>query len=118
MLFAIKDGEEEPSIDTDKLSYEIFSILESKFLFGYDEDKLWVPKPQRALKLPAATSADVDPNAGVKNQRGKVCILSIDGGGGVGMRGILPGKALPTSSNASVINPVIQTPAYPTTSTL
>lgn len=34
----------EPSIDTDKLSYEIFSILESKFLFGYDDQKLWVPK--------------------------------------------------------------------------
>ncbi|CAN1258039.1 Patatin-like protein 6 [Linum perenne] len=60
---------QEPSIDTDKLSYEIFSILESKFLFGYDDQKLWVPK----------------------NQRGKICILSIDGGG---MRGILAGKAL------------------------
>ena len=29
---------QEPSIETDKLSYEIFSILESKFLFGYDDD--------------------------------------------------------------------------------
>jgi hypothetical protein len=28
---------QEPSIDTDKLSYEIFSILESKFLFGYED---------------------------------------------------------------------------------
>lgn len=32
---------QEPSIDTDKLSYEIFSILESKFLFGYDDPKIW-----------------------------------------------------------------------------
>ena len=32
------------SIDTDKLSYEIFSILETKFLFGYDDQKIWVPK--------------------------------------------------------------------------
>lgn len=32
--------------DTDKLSYEIFSILESKFLFGYtDPHQLWLPKP-------------------------------------------------------------------------
>ncbi|XP_010934351.1 patatin-like protein 7 isoform X1 [Elaeis guineensis] len=78
-----KEGEEEPSIDTDKLSYEIFSILESKFLFGYDDHKLWVPKPSPNA---AATA--------IKNQRGKVCVLCIDGGGGGGMRGILPGKAL------------------------
>ncbi|CAN1258037.1 Patatin-like protein 7 [Linum perenne] len=68
---------QEPSIDTDKLSYEIFSILESKFLFGYDDQKLWVPK--QISSPPTA------------NQRGKICILSIDGGG---MRGILAGKAL------------------------
>ncbi|XP_062092923.1 patatin-like protein 6 [Humulus lupulus] len=90
----------EPSIDTDKLSYEIFSILESKFLFGYDDQKLWVPKQI----APAATAMDhtkleavpqsVGPDNGIsaiKNQRGKICILSIDGGG---MRGILSGKAL------------------------
>ncbi|CAH8352620.1 unnamed protein product [Eruca vesicaria subsp. sativa] len=67
---------QEPSIDTDKLSYEIFSMLESKFLFGSSE-----PEP---VNPPAVTGS-------VKSQRGKVCILSIDGGG---MRGILPGKAL------------------------
>ncbi|XP_048592978.1 patatin-like protein 7 isoform X2 [Brassica napus] len=67
---------QEPSIDTDKLSYEIFSILESKFLSGSSE-----PEPVN----PAAVTGPA------KNQRGKVCILSIDGGG---MRGILPGKAL------------------------
>ncbi|KAG2248474.1 hypothetical protein Bca52824_088102 [Brassica carinata] len=72
---------QEPSVDTDKLSYEIFSILESKFLFGYDQD----PKPE-----PVSSVVDSVPGS-VKNQRGKVCILSIDGGG---MRGIIPGKAL------------------------
>lgn len=68
---------QEPSIDTDKLSYEIFSILESKFLFGYDDSK---PEPANSVVA-----------GSIKNQRGKICILSIDGGG---MRGILPGKAL------------------------
>ncbi|KAK7279662.1 hypothetical protein RJT34_24718 [Clitoria ternatea] len=77
---------QEPSIETDKLSYEIFSILESKFLFGYDDPKLWLPKPQQ----PPAVAA-VDHVSSVKNQRGKICILAIDGGG---MRGILAGKAL------------------------
>ncbi|CBI31469.3 unnamed protein product, partial [Vitis vinifera] len=67
---------QEPSIDTDKLSYEIFSILESKFLFGYDDQKLWIPKQIETKS---------------ENQRGKICILSIDGGG---MRGILSGRAL------------------------
>ncbi|CAN8254550.1 unnamed protein product [Cochlearia groenlandica] len=84
---------QEPSIDTDKLSYEIFSILESKFLFGYDDnnnnnndqnDVVSEPNP-RSEPGPGS-----DPGS-IKNQRGKVCILSIDGGG---MRGILPGKAL------------------------
>ncbi|PKI56350.1 hypothetical protein CRG98_023235 [Punica granatum] len=94
---------EEPSIDTDKLSYEIFSILESKFLFGYDDqnNKLWVPKQIDSNK---ATPPPVSPPNGnaqtldaaaaissIKNQRGKICILSIDGGG---MRGVLSGKAL------------------------
>ncbi|KAG9445564.1 hypothetical protein H6P81_011692 [Aristolochia fimbriata] len=93
---------QEPSIDTDKLSYEIFSILESKFLFGYDDQKLWIPtqipaadaategKENAPVQLPAP--ADDSGNiASIKNQRGKICILSIDGGG---MRGILSGKAL------------------------
>ncbi|CAN1747377.1 Patatin-like protein 6 [Linum perenne] len=90
---------QEPSIDTDKLSYEIFSILESKFLFGYDDQKLWVPKqissPPTAENKSETLSPPI-PAAGdgvnsIKNQRGKICILSIDGGG---MRGILAGKAL------------------------
>ncbi|RWW24243.1 hypothetical protein GW17_00011489 [Ensete ventricosum] len=85
--------EEELSFDTDKLSYEIFSMLESKFLFGYDDTKLWVPAapPLTASSavLPVAAAAD-----SVKSQRGKVCVLCIDGGGGCGMLGILPGKVL------------------------
>ncbi|CAL9109400.1 unnamed protein product [Musa textilis] len=89
-------AEEDPSIDTDKLSYEIFSILESKFLFGYDDHKLWIPT---APPPPAATVTDAPPAraaeaSSFKNQRGKVCVLCLDGGGGCGMRGILPGKAL------------------------
>ncbi|KAF5453441.1 hypothetical protein F2P56_028343 [Juglans regia] len=96
---------QEPSIDTDKLSYEIFSILESKFLFGYDDQKLWVPKsiappateaqPQSQAQVQSAT---VDNSvSAIKNQRGKICILSIDG---AGMRGILSGKALAYLENA------------------
>ncbi|KAK9283748.1 hypothetical protein L1049_011998 [Liquidambar formosana] len=86
---------QEPSIDTDKLSYEIFSILESKFLFGYDDQKLWIPK-QISPALEPKSEVSVPPSAdngvsAIKNQRGKICILSIDGDG---MRGILSGKAL------------------------
>lgn len=82
------------SIDTDKLSYEIFSILESKFLFGYDDRKLWVPKQIPEVKdgvIPVAAVGEAEINA-IKNQRGKICILSVDGGGG--MRGLVSGKAL------------------------
>ncbi|KAF6139716.1 hypothetical protein GIB67_006664 [Kingdonia uniflora] len=78
---------QEPSIDTDKLSYEIFSILESKFLFGYDEQKLWLPKQS----LEGETTPPNNHVSAIKNQRGKICILSIDGGG---MRGVISGKAL------------------------
>lgn len=74
---------QEPSVGTDKLSYEIFSILESKFLFGLDDRTLWPD-----LSAPPPTEGGV---TAVKNQRGKICILSIDAGG---MRSILPGKAL------------------------
>ncbi|KAJ1406412.1 Patatin-like phospholipase domain [Sesbania bispinosa] len=97
---------QEPSIETDKLSYEIFSILESKFLFGYDEQKLWFPKhipttapidPKPEVQQPPTLAAAVDGVSAVKNQRGKICILAIDGGG---MRGILAGKALAYLENA------------------
>ncbi|KAK9061252.1 hypothetical protein SSX86_018432 [Deinandra increscens subsp. villosa] len=85
---------QEPSIDTDKLSYEIFSILESKFLFGYDDQK--VKKPAQVCPEVSVTPNDneaveSDGFQSVKNQRGKICVLSIDGGG---MRSILAGKAL------------------------
>ncbi|CAM8948976.1 unnamed protein product [Rhodiola kirilowii] len=87
---------QEPSIESDKLSYEIFSILESRFLFGYDDQKLWIPKQvtnPEALPTPTTTQAEAVNNAvsAMKNQRGKICILSIDGGG---MRGLIPAKAL------------------------
>ncbi|KAL3338327.1 hypothetical protein AABB24_030462 [Solanum stoloniferum] len=93
---AISDMRLEPSIDTDKLSYEIFSILESKFLFGYDDQKLWVPKnlpsPVEDSKNDGVLTSTATENIqAIKNQRGKICILSIDGGG---MRNILSGKAL------------------------
>ncbi|KAL8517958.1 hypothetical protein ACS0TY_009308 [Phlomoides rotata] len=86
-----KTGEmQEPSIDTDKLSYEIFSILESKFLFGYDDHKLWIPKQ---ISEPANSVIAVDGGGvpAIKNQRGKICVLSVDGGG---MLSITSGKAL------------------------
>lgn len=74
--------------DTDKLSYEIFSILESKFLFGYtDPHQLWLPKP------PAQASAAMAVTGGKAAQRGKVCVLCVDGGGG-GLRALLAGRAL------------------------
>lgn len=85
---------QEPSIETDKLSYEIFSILESKFLFGYDDDPKLMesrsrdPSPEQET---SPTEANGVVPGSIKNQRGKVCVLSIDGGG---MRGIIPGKAL------------------------
>ncbi|XP_057522409.1 patatin-like protein 6 [Amaranthus tricolor] len=96
---------QEPSVDTDKLSYEIFSILESKFLFGYgdNENKVsWIqkqiisPTHEFSPQVAVATrfdqpSCDADGVSLAKNQRGKICILSIDGGG---MRNIISGKAL------------------------
>ncbi|VFQ92628.1 unnamed protein product [Cuscuta campestris] len=82
-------------VDTDKLSYEIFSILESKFLFGYDHQKLWIPKsisPPPPLPTDEVVSALSPPPKGIcKYPRGKICVLSVDGGG---MRNILSGKAL------------------------
>ncbi|KAK6929200.1 Patatin-like phospholipase domain [Dillenia turbinata] len=85
---------QEPSIDPDKLTYEIYTILESKFLFGYDDRKLWIPKQidlQNDVVSTPSTTAEENNLSLIKNQRGKICILSIDGGG---MRGILSGKTL------------------------
>lgn len=59
-----------PSVDMDKLSYEIFSILETKFLFGCDDAKL-IPISGTSPETPSKSSGG----------SGKVRILSIDGGG-------------------------------------
>lgn len=107
MEFNLQPEMQEPSIDTDKLSYEIFSILESKFLFGYDDQKVWIPKQipsaieeQKTDVVSTSPRRDaIDGNGlqAIKNQRGKICILSIDGGG---MRSIISGKALAYLENA------------------
>ncbi|XP_028554941.1 patatin-like protein 3 isoform X1 [Dendrobium catenatum] len=60
----------EPSSDTDKLSYEIFTILESKFLFGYDDSKIFLPAS--APETPAKTPSSLE------SSPGKIRILSID----------------------------------------
>ncbi|KAF7049686.1 hypothetical protein CFC21_058180 [Triticum aestivum] len=86
----VHEDAEHGGADADKLNYEIFSILESKFLFGYtDPHQLWLPKPpppaqasQAALAVPVKAA-----------QRGKVCVLCVDGGGG-GLRALLAGRAL------------------------
>ncbi|KAL6636808.1 hypothetical protein ACP70R_024380 [Stipagrostis hirtigluma subsp. patula] len=88
-------GELAAGMDVDKLTYEIFSILESKFLFGYDDPKLFSaggsPQPQGA----AAASGKATPvrATGFPQAAGKVCILSIDGGGRAA-DGLLAGAAL------------------------
>ncbi|XP_010258645.1 PREDICTED: patatin-like protein 7 [Nelumbo nucifera] len=80
-----------PMLDTgfgvDKLTYEIFSILEAKFLFGYDDPKLLVSgKPENPLDT---LTGDLK---SLKNAAGKVRILSIDGAGATD--GILAAKSL------------------------
>ncbi|XP_008794428.2 patatin-like protein 3 [Phoenix dactylifera] len=79
----------EPSLDVDRLSYEIFSILESKFLFGYDDPKLFLAAlpPETPAKTPAGTPT-VAAAGGTR-----VRILSIDGGGRAS-DGLLAGAAL------------------------
>jgi Patatin-like phospholipase len=61
----------EQTFDVDKLSYEIFSILESKFLFGYDDTKLFLPG---SIPSTPTRSSSQSPSFRVR-------ILSIDGGG-------------------------------------
>ncbi|XP_004249303.1 patatin-like protein 3 [Solanum lycopersicum] len=74
------------NMEVDKLTYEIFSILENKFLFGYDSD----PKLSPACRENRNFST---PFAGNKNvPAGKIRILSIDGGGST--NGILAAKSL------------------------
>ncbi|PUZ36730.1 hypothetical protein GQ55_9G060300 [Panicum hallii var. hallii] len=80
-------------LDVDKLTYEIFSILESKFLFGYDDPKLFSagasPQPGAGSGKATPLRAVAPPAAG----KGKVCILSIDGGSRAA-DGLLAGSAL------------------------
>ncbi|URD86733.1 DEAD-box ATP-dependent RNA helicase [Musa troglodytarum] len=65
----------EPGVDVDRLSYEIFSILESKFLFGYDDHK---PLP---LQSSPASASPVPPQPPApRAPAGRVRILSVDGG--------------------------------------
>uniref|UniRef100_A0A0E0D7S8 PNPLA domain-containing protein n=1 Tax=Oryza meridionalis TaxID=40149 RepID=A0A0E0D7S8_9ORYZ len=77
-------------LDVDKLTYEIFSILESKFLFGYDDPKLVFSGGSSPRGVVKGTPAR-GPAAAV--ERGKVCVLSIDGGGQAA-DGLLAGAAL------------------------
>lgn len=60
----------EPSLEANKLSCEIFSILESKFLFGYDDPNLFLSRPS-----PETPSKTLDR---LTDSPGKVRILSID----------------------------------------
>ena len=75
--------------DVDKLTYEIFSILENKFLFGYDDPK---PKLSNSTKLHNSSAISQNDMKSAKNDAGKVRILSIDGGGATD--GILAAKSL------------------------
>ncbi|GAA0167385.1 hypothetical protein LIER_22330 [Lithospermum erythrorhizon] len=70
--------------DADKLAYEIFSILENKFLFGYDDTKLSSKQQEHMMSSPS-------PNKYITNN-GKVRILSIDAGGATD--GVLAAKSL------------------------
>ncbi|KAJ4780193.1 Patatin [Rhynchospora pubera] len=83
MVVAVHDTSHVPgTLATDKLSYEIFSILESKFLFGYTThhpDFFHIPRTLSPISSPP------------KPSRRKVCILSIDG---AGLRCVLAAKAL------------------------
>ncbi|KAF7842477.1 patatin-like protein 7 [Senna tora] len=78
------------TFEVDKLTYEIFSILENKFLFGYDDDD----DDSKNSKSFLSNSAQISPGnvKSVKQSAGKVRILCIDGSGATD--GILAAKAL------------------------
>lgn len=69
--------------EVDKLTYEIFSILENKFLFSYDNANN--PKQQ-------SNPTKLQNHMATHQSTGKVRILSIDGGGATD--GILAAKSL------------------------
>ncbi|KAK1375681.1 Patatin [Heracleum sosnowskyi] len=70
----------ESNYEADKLTYEIFSILENKFLFGHEDPQ----QKQNVLHLEHLKSG--------KHVTGKVRVLSIDGGGAT--HGLLAAKSL------------------------
>ncbi|KAJ8570333.1 hypothetical protein K7X08_037305 [Anisodus acutangulus] len=72
------------NMEVDKLTYEIFSILENKFLFGYDDSKNSVTGKETNLSAPFAGNKIVG--------TGKVRILSIDAGGSTD--GVLAAQSL------------------------
>ncbi|KAA0052451.1 patatin-like protein 3 [Cucumis melo var. makuwa] len=71
--------------NVDKLTYEIFSILENNFLFGCDDSN-------QKLHVAAQPSLAANAFKSGKHNSGKVRILSIDGGGSTD--GILAAKSL------------------------
>ncbi|KAJ1420923.1 Patatin-like phospholipase domain [Sesbania bispinosa] len=74
------------NFEVDKLTYEIFSILENKFLFGYGDAE----NPKNSVPNSTQfTPKDVKP---AKHAAGKVRILCIDGAGATD--GILAAKSL------------------------
>lgn len=74
------------SVDVDKLSHEIFSILENKFLFGYDIDA------SKDTHDYSTTATPLHHMKSGKHITGKVRILTIDGAGATD--GILAAKSL------------------------
>ncbi|XP_015088874.1 patatin-like protein 3 [Solanum pennellii] len=72
------------NMEVDKLTNEIFSILENKFLFGYDDPKKSVTGKEENLSAQFAGNKNVG--------AGKVRILSIDAGGSTD--GVLAAKSL------------------------
>lgn len=75
------------TFEVDKLTYEIFSILENKFLFGYNNE----PKNSKNFGLNSAQVASESVKS-AKQSVGKVRILCIDGNGAT--NGILAAKSL------------------------
>lgn len=74
------------NFEVDKLTYEIFSILENKFLFGYGDTENPKNSVPNSIQFP---SKDAKP---AKHVAGKVRILCIDGAGATD--GILAAKSL------------------------
>ncbi|KAK7303544.1 hypothetical protein RJT34_14451 [Clitoria ternatea] len=74
------------TFECDKLTYEIFSILENKFLFGYGDSENSKNSVPNSVHFPVRESKPA------KHAAGKVRILCIDGAGSTD--GILAAKSL------------------------